>query len=150
MNCSTPCFPTLHHPPGHAQAHVYWFGDAIQPSGPLLSLSPPALNLSQDQVFFFCLRSRLFASSSRSIGALASASVLLMNIQDWFPLGLTGLVSCSSKDTQESYPTPEFKSMVSYVALSLLMVQLSHPYMSTAKNSFDCTDLCQQSNASAF
>ena len=41
--------------------------------------------------------SRLFASGSQSIGALASASVLPMNIQDWFPLGLTGLISLQSK-----------------------------------------------------
>ena len=40
----------------------------------------------------------LFASGGQSIGASASASVLLMNIQDWFPLGLTGLISLQSKE----------------------------------------------------
>ena len=43
------------------------------------------------------LMSQLFASGSQSIGASASASVLPMNIQDWFPLGLTGLISLQSK-----------------------------------------------------
>ena len=41
----------------------------------------------------------------------ASTSVLPMNIEDWFPLGLTGLISLLSKDSQESSPTPQFKSI---------------------------------------
>ena len=51
--------------------------------------------------FFSCLQSfqmsHLLASGGQSIGVSASASVLLMNIQDWFPLGLTGLISLQSK-----------------------------------------------------
>ena len=43
------------------------------------------------------LLSQLFASGGQSIGASASASVLQVNIQDWFPLGLTGLISLQSK-----------------------------------------------------
>ena len=59
-------------------------------------------------LFFSCLQSfpasgsfpinQFFTSGGQSIGASASASVLLMNIQDWFPLGLTGLISLQSKD----------------------------------------------------
>ena len=52
MDCSTPGFPVLHHLPKFAQTHVHWVGDAIQPSQPLLSPSPPALNLSQHQGLF--------------------------------------------------------------------------------------------------
>ena len=52
MNCSTPGFPVLHHLPELAQAHVHWVGDAIQPSHPLSSPCPPALNLSQHQGLF--------------------------------------------------------------------------------------------------
>ena len=63
--------------------------------------------------------SQLFTSGGQSIGASASASVLPMNIQDWFPLGLTGLISLQSKNSQESYPTPQFKSINSS-ALSLI------------------------------
>ena len=49
MNHSTPCLPVHHQLPKFTQTHVHWVGDAIQPSHPLPSLSPPALNLSQDQ-----------------------------------------------------------------------------------------------------
>ena len=50
--------------------------------------------------------SQFFASGGQSIGTSASASVLSMNIQDWFPLELTGLISFHSRDSQESFPTP--------------------------------------------
>ena len=77
-----------------AQTHVHWVGDAIQPSHPLLSPSP-AFNLSQHQGSF--PMNQLFTSGGQSIRASASASVLPMNTQDWFPLGLTGLISLQSK-----------------------------------------------------
>ena len=51
-DCSLPGFPVLHHLPEFAQSHVHWVDDAIQPSHPLLSPSPPALNLSQHQGLF--------------------------------------------------------------------------------------------------
>ena len=54
---------------------------------------------------------QFFASSSQSIGVSASVSVLPMNILDWFPLGWTGWISLLSKDSQESSPTPQFKSI---------------------------------------
>ena len=82
--------------------------------------------------FFSCLQSfpasgsfpmpQLFASGGKSIEASASVSVLPMNIQDWFPSGLTGLMSWPSKgfsrDSQHE-PTPQFKS-ISFSALCLL------------------------------
>ena len=49
MGCSTPGLPVFHHLPELAQTHVHWDGDAIQPSCPLSSPSPPAFNLSQHQ-----------------------------------------------------------------------------------------------------
>ena len=52
MDGSTPGFPVLHYPPGFAQIHVHWVSGAIQPSHPLPSPSPPALNLSQHQGLF--------------------------------------------------------------------------------------------------
>ena len=52
MHCSTPGFPVHHQLPEPAQTHVHQVGDAIQPSHPLLSPSPPAFNLSQHQGFF--------------------------------------------------------------------------------------------------
>ena len=62
--------------------------------------------------------SQPFTWSGQSIGTSASASVLPMNIQDWFPLGLTGLISCP-RDFQESSLTPQFKSINS-LTLSFL------------------------------
>jgi len=67
--------------------------DIIHPSHPLSSPSPPAFNLSQHQGLFQWWKSQLFASGGQSIGVSASASVLPMNIQGWFPLGRTGLIS---------------------------------------------------------
>jgi len=93
-DCSTPGFPVLHHLPQLAQTHVHWVGDAIKPFHPLSSPSPPAFNLSASGSF---LISRLFASGSQSIGASALASVFPMNIQGWFPWGLTGLISLQSR-----------------------------------------------------
>ena len=55
--------------------------------------------------------SQLFTSGSLSIGVPASVSVLPMNIQDWFPLGWTGWISCCPRDSQESSPTPQFKNI---------------------------------------
>ena len=92
MNCSTRGLPILHCLPEFAQIHIHLVSDAIQPSHPLLSPSPPALNLSQHESFPM---SQLFTSNGQIIGA--SASVFPMNIQDWFPLGLTGLISLLSK-----------------------------------------------------
>ena len=63
--------------------------------------------------------SQLFTSGGQSIGAWSAASVLPMNIQDWFPSGLTGWISLQSKDSQESFPAPQFKG-INFLALSLL------------------------------
>ena len=68
--------------------------DAIQPSHPLSSPSPPALNLSQHQSLFQWVNS---ASGGQIMGVSASASDLPMNIQDWFPLGWTGWIFLQSK-----------------------------------------------------
>ena len=76
--------------------------------------------------------SRLFASGGQSIGVSASIPVLPMNIQDWLHLELTGFIYCNTRDSQESSPTPQFKSINSSV-LSPFMVQISHPYMTVGK-----------------
>ena len=57
VDCSTPGFPVLYHLPEFAQTHVHRAGDAIQPSRPLLSPSPPAFNLPQHQSLFQCVSS---------------------------------------------------------------------------------------------
>ena len=60
-----------------------------------------------------------FTSGGQSIGVSASASVLPMNIQDWFPLGWTGWSPCCPRDSEESSPTPQFRS-ISSLALSFI------------------------------
>ena len=78
--------------------------------------------------------SQFFASGSQIIRVSALTSVLLMNIQDLFPLGLTGLISLQSRDSQESSPTPQFKGIsFLYRWSAFFIVQLSHPYMTTGK-----------------
>ena len=201
MNCSTPGLPAHHQLPELTQTHVHWVSEAIQPSHPLSSFSPPAFNLSQHQGLFqwassvyqvakvlelqiqrqafqwvfrvciyqfssvqslscvwllgphgmqktrlpcpsptpgacpdscplsrwchptisssvvplsSCLQSfpasasfpisQFFTSGGQSIGVSASALVLSMNIQDWFPLGLTCLISLQSKGLSKSLP----------------------------------------------
>ena len=79
MDCSTPGFPVHHQLPKPTQTNFHHVGDAIQPSHPLLSPSPPAFNLSQHQGLFQGVSSW---SGGQSIGASALASVLPMNIQD--------------------------------------------------------------------
>ena len=91
MDCSTPGLPVHHQLWEFIQSHVRWVRDAIQPSHPLLSPSPPTFNLSQHQGLF------KWVSSSHQVakvyGVSASTSFLPMNIQDWFPLGWIGWIS---------------------------------------------------------
>ena len=68
MDCSRPGLPVHHQLPELAQAHVHQIGDVIQPSHPLSSPSPPALNLSQHQGLFL---SQLLASGSQGIGSFS-------------------------------------------------------------------------------
>ena len=94
MNRSTPGLPVHHQHPEFTQTHVHWVGDAIQPSHPLSSPSLPARKLSQHQSFPM---SQLFAWDGQSNGVSASASVLSINTQYWFPLEWTGWISLQSK-----------------------------------------------------
>ena len=92
-----------------------WVSDAIQPSHPLSSPSPPALNLSQHQGLF-----KWVTSGGHSIGVSASTSVPPMNTLDWSPLGWTGWISLQSKRLSRVFSiAPQFKGISSLV-LSLL------------------------------
>ena len=94
--------------------------------------------------------SQLFASGGHCIGALASTSVLSMNIQGWFPLGLTGLISLLSRDSQEPSPTPQFES-INCSVLSLLYGSILKSIDDSWKNGrFDYMDLYQLSDVSDF
>jgi len=111
MDCSTQGLPVHHQLMELTQTHVDRVGDAIQQSHPL----SPHQSFPASGSFPV---SQFFTSGGRSIGA--SASVLPMNIHDWFPLGWTGWNCLQSKGlSQESSPTPQFKS-INYLALSFL------------------------------
>ena len=86
--------PVHHQLPELTQTPVHGVGDAIQPSHPLLSPSPPAFNLSQRQGLE---KSQFFTPGGERIKVSASASVLPMNIQDWSSWGWTGWISLQSK-----------------------------------------------------
>ena len=123
MDSNMPGFPVYHQLPAFTQTHVHWVGDAIQPSSSVIPFSSclqsfPALRSFQISQFF--------ASGGQSIGV----SVLLMNIQDWFPLGWTGWISWLSRDSEESSPTLQFKSINSS---AFFIVQVSYPYITTGK-----------------
>ena len=94
--------------------------------------------------------SQCFAWGGQSIGVSALASVLPINTQDWSPLGWTGWISLQSKDSQESSPTPQFKSINSLVLSFLHSPTLTSIHDYWKNHSFDQTDLCWQSNVSAF
>ena len=86
----------------------------------------------------------LFASSDQNIGASVSASVLPMNIHSWFLLGLTAWSPCCPMNSQESSPTPQFKSFNS-LALNLLYgLTLTSVHDYWKNHSFDYMDVCQQ------
>ena len=116
MDCSTPGFPVHHQLLGLTQTHVHWVGDAIQLSHSLSSPFPPTFNLSQHQGLF------QWVGSSHQV-----AKVLEFQLQRqpfWWifrtvSFRMDWLDPCSPRDSQESSPTPQFKSINS-LALSFL------------------------------
>ena len=95
MDWSTPGLPVHHQLSEFTQTHVHWVSNAIQPSHSRSFPSPPAFNLSQRQGLFKWVSSSY--QVAKFIGVSVSASVLPVNIQDWFPLGWTGWISLLSK-----------------------------------------------------
>ena len=117
MNRSTPGLPVHHQLPELTQTHVHWVSDAIQPSHPLSSPSPPAPNPSQHQGLF------QLVSSLHQVAKVLEFQLQHQSFQ-WTPrtdLLYDGLVGspCSPRDSQESSPTAQFKSINS-LALNFL------------------------------
>ena len=111
MNCSTPGLPVHHQLPKSTQTH--WVSDVIQPSYPLSSPSSPALNLSHHQGLF------KWVSSLHQVAKVLEFQLQHQSFQ-WTPrtdLLYDGLVGspCSPRNSQESSPTPQFKSINSSV-----------------------------------
>ena len=94
VDCSTPGLPVQHQLPEFTQTHIHWvwrhptISSSVIPFSSCLQSFPPSGSFQMSQ---------LFISGGQSIGVSASASVLPINIQDWFPLGLTGWISLKSK-----------------------------------------------------
>ena len=128
MDRSTPAFAVHHQLPELAQTHVHWFSDAI---------------ISSSLIPFYCLQSfpasrsfpmsQFFPLGGQSIGLSASASVLPINTQEWFPLGLTGLILQS----QESYPAPQLETINSLVLRFIYSPTLTSIHDYEKNNSFD-------------
>ena len=131
MDCSTPGFPVLHYLPESAQIHVHCVDDAIHPSHPLpsLLLLPsifPGIRIFSSELALH-IRWPKYWSFSFSI-------VLPVNIQGWFLLGMTGLISLQLKGLSRVFSsTTTLKALIPQRS-AFFMVQLSHPYMTTGKN----------------
>ena len=138
----------------------YFVCNALKPNGlqrarpPCPSLSPGVCSNScpfswwcyltiSSSASFFCPQcfpasgsfpvSWFFTSGGQSIGTSASASVLSVDIQNWFPLGLTGLISLLSKKLSRVFSNQKSSKALILWCSVFFMVQLSHPYMTTGK-----------------
>ena len=96
MDYNLPGVPVLHHLLELTQTHVHRVGEAIQPSHPLSTPSPPAFNLSQHQGLFQWVSSS--HQGAKVLELQFQHQSFQLNIQDWFPLGLTGWISLLSKE----------------------------------------------------
>ena len=130
MDCSTPGFPVHHQLPELIQTHGHWVSDAIQLSHPSVVPFSHLQSFSASESFQKC---QFFASGGQSIGVSSSASVLPINIQDWFPLGWTSWILLEVQGTLKSLlQHPNSKASI-LQHLTFFIVQLSHPYMTTGK-----------------
>ena len=130
MECSMPGFPVHHQLPELTQTHVHWVGDAIQPSHPLLSLSPPALNLSQHQGLFKWVSSlhevAKVWSFSFSISPSNEYSGLISFRMDWLDL-------LAVQRTLKSLLQHHSSKASILPCSAFFRVQLLHPYMTPGK-----------------
>ena len=134
MDCSTPDIPVHHHLPEYTQTHVHRVGDAIQPSHPLSSPSPPAFNLSQHQGLFKWVSSlhqvcgilTIYWSFSFNISPSNEHPGLISFRMDWLDL-------LTVQGTLKSLLQHHSSKASILRCSSFFTVQLSHPYMTTGK-----------------
>ena len=105
--------------------------ESVMPSNHLILCCPLLLPIFPASGSF--PMSQLFASGGQSTGASAFASVLPVNIQDWFPLGLTGLISLQSKGLSRVFSNTTVQKHQFFGTQLSFIVHLSHPYMTTGK-----------------
>ena len=127
MNCRPSGLPVLHYLPELAQTHPlnWWWQPTLSSSVTFFSSCPQSFLASGSFPM-----SRLFPSGGTHVGA--SVSVLPMNIQGWFHLGLTGLISLQSKTLKNLLQNHSSKALI-HRQSAFFMVQLSHLYMTTGK-----------------
>ena len=130
MNLSTPGLPVYHQLLESTQTHVHWVSDGIQPSQPLSSSSPPALNLSQHQCLF------QWVNTSHQVAKVLEFQRQHQSFQWMFP-GLTSfrmdsLDLLAGKGTLKSLLQHHSSKSV-LPRSAFFIVQLSHPYMTTGK-----------------
>ena len=119
--CLTLCDPKNHSTPASLSITDSWSLpklmsiELVMPSNHLILCHPCLLLPSIFSASRSFPMSQLFASVGQSIRVSDSTSVLPVSTQDWSPLGWTGWISCSPRESQESSPTPQFKSINSSV-----------------------------------
>ena len=135
MDCSIPGLPVHHQLPECTQTHVHWVCGATQPSHALLSPSPPAFNLSQHQGLL------KWVSSTHQVAKVLEFQLQEQSFKwifrtDFLQDGLVGSPRCPS-DSQESSPTPQFKSINSLVLSFLYSLTLTSLRDYWKNHSFD-------------
>ena len=126
MDCSTPGLPVHHQLPEFTQTHVHWVGDAIQPSHPLLSPSPPTFNLSQHQGLF------KWVSPSHQVAKVLEFQLQHQSFQWTFSFRMDWLDLLAVQGTLKSL-LQHHSSKASILRRSTFWVLLSHQYMITGK-----------------
>ena len=129
MDCSMPAFPVFHYLPEFTQAHVHWIGDAIQPSHPLSSPSPPTSIFPIIRIFSnesaLCIWWPKYWSFSFSLRPYNEYSGLISFRTDWFDLSVQGTLKSLLQ---------HHRSKASILWCSdFFMVQFSPLYMTTGK-----------------
>ena len=150
MDCSRSGLPVLHYLLEFVQTYVHWVSDAIQPSHCLPPPSPLSLNLSQHQSLFQFKVSSLHQVAKILEPWFQHQSFKWVSNEGWFFFRFYWFDLLAVQRTLKSLLQPQFKSINS-LALSLLYgpsLTTVHDYLKN--HSFDYTDFCQQSDASAF
>ena len=135
MDCSTPDLPVHHQLLELVQTLIHWVSD----EHPTISsfVIPFSSHIQSFPAAGSFQMSQFFTSGGQSIGISGSTSVLPMNIQDWFPLGLTGWISLQFKGLSKSSPTPQFKSISSSELIFLYNPTLTSIHDHWKNHSFD-------------
>ena len=147
MDCSTPALPVHHQLPEFIQTHVHWVSDAIQPSHPLSSLLLLPSIFPSIRVFSnesaLRIRGPKYWSFSFNISPSNEYSGLISFRIDWLDLlAVQGTLKSLLQHHSSKASVPQCSAF--------FIVQLSHPYMTTGKTIALKTDVCWQSNVSAF